>query len=126
MFLSIDFAPVKHVDALPVPVASALDAVLAGRKLTDPAHLNPTTQMWSPNPGDRLLFAGSSASLWFVYYELAEVKHGHHVVMLTLGSDGKAKVAEQLVLNDRAWSTPQLKNAIRRGKFTVVDQSGGK
>jgi hypothetical protein len=125
-FLSSDFTIVKRVDALTAPAASALNAVLAGRKLSDPVYLDQTTQMWKPTPGDRLVFAGASASLWFVYYELGEAKVEHHVVILTQGIDRKAKVAEHLVLNDRAWSLPQLKNAIRQDAFTVVANVSGK
>jgi len=124
IFLSTDFTLVQRLDSLPSPMSS-LDAVLAGRKLTDPVYFDQATQMWKPNPGDRLVFAGSSASFWFVYYELVEPNAGHHVVMLRVGSDGKPQVAEHLVLKERAWSTPQLKNAIRRGEFTVISEGNG-
>jgi len=102
-----------------------MDALLAGRELADPVYFDQATQMWKPNPGDRLVFAGSSASFWFVYYELVGPKAGHHVVMLKVGSDGKPQVAEHLVLKERAWSTPHLKNAIRRGEFTVIPAGAG-
>jgi hypothetical protein len=120
MFLSTDFATIKRIDTLPPAVVPALNEALAGRKLSDPVYLDPSTQMWKPNPGDRLVFAGGSPSLWFVYYEVTEPKPGQHVVILTPGSDGKVTITEHLILRERAWSTPQLKNAIRRGEFTEV------
>jgi hypothetical protein len=54
IFLSTDFTLVQRLDTLPSPMS----AVLAGRKLTDPVYFDQATQMWKPNPGDRLVFAG--------------------------------------------------------------------
>jgi hypothetical protein len=125
IFLSTDFALVRRLDSLSAPISSSLDALLAGRKLTDPVYFDQATHLWKPNPGDRLVFAGSSASFWFVYYELVGQKAGHHVVMLKVGYDGKPQVEEHLVLKERAWSTPQLKRAIRRGEFTVIPEGQG-
>ncbi len=124
-FLSTEFSPVRRVERISPPVMSALHSILGERKLSDPFTVDKATQVAKPTPGDRLVFAGSSPALWFVYCELDGPEVSHHVVILTLGSSGQAKVAEHLVLKTRAFSAPDLKNAIRRGEFTVVTEQRG-
>jgi hypothetical protein len=119
-FLSTEFEKVAHVDAIPDTISTALAAALSGKRLVDPAYLDKATNTWKPNAADRLLFAGKSPGLWFVYCERQGFPSSTHLMVFEV-TKGVAIVAqEHVITTDLAFSLPALKNMIRARQYTVA------
>jgi hypothetical protein len=117
-FLATEFDKVGRVEEIPDSLLAAIDPLLSGARLADPVRLDPATDTWKPNAGDRLLFAGRGAGSWFVYFEQPAAQPPWHLVVSGTGADGRVATQEHVVTLEQAFSMPALKNAIRAGRYT--------
>ena len=119
-FLSTEFEKVAHVDAIPDTIATAVAAVLSGKRLVDPAYLDKATNTWKPSTADRLLFAGKSPSLWFVYFERQGPPSSTHLILFQVTNGMAILEQEHAITTDLAFSLPALKSMIRAKQYTVA------
>jgi len=117
-FLATEFEKVGHVAEIPDPLMASIEPLLSGARLADPVRLDPATDTWKPNAGDRLLFAGRAAGSWFIYFEQPATQPAWHLVVAGIGADGRVAAQEHVVTLEQAFSMPALKNAIRAGRYT--------
>jgi len=122
-FLATEFDKIGHVADIPDPLMAAIEPLLSEGRLADPVRLDPTTNTWKPNPGDRLLFAGAAAGSWFIYFEQTGAQPPWQLVVFGLGAEGRVASQERVVTLEQAFSMPALKNAIRAGRYTDVARS---
>jgi hypothetical protein len=122
-FLSTEFEKIAHVDGIPEPISSAIATTLSGKHLMDPAYLDKATNVWKPNTGDRLLFAGKAPALWFVYFEQQTPQPAAHLLVLKLENGGAVSAQEHVVTTAQAFSIPALKTMIRSQQYTAVSGS---
>jgi hypothetical protein len=119
-FLSTEFEKVAHIDAIPDTISTALAAVLSGKHLVDPAYLDKATNTWKPNTGDRLLFAGKSPALWFVYFERQGTPSSTHLMVFEVTNATAIVEQEHWITTDLVFSLPALKSMIRAKQYTVA------
>ena len=119
-FLSTEFEKVAHVDAIPDTISTALAAVLSGKRLVDPAYLDKATNTWKPNKADRLLFAGKSAALWFVYFERQGSPSSTHLMVFEVAKGMAIVEQEHVITTDLAFSLPALKSMIRAKQYATA------
>jgi hypothetical protein len=119
-FLSTEFEKVTHVDAIPATLSTALAAALSGKHLVDPAYLDKATNTWKPNTADRLLFAGRSPALWFVYFEWQGPPSSTHLMVFEVTKGMAIVEQEHVITTDLAFSVPALKSMIRAKQYTTA------
>jgi hypothetical protein len=119
-FLSTEFEKVAHVDAIPGSISIAVSAALSGKHLVDPAYLDKATNTWKPNTGDRLLFAGKSPALWFVYFERQGTPSSTHLMVFEVTNAAAIVEQEHWITTDLVFSLPALKSMIRAKQYTVA------
>lgn len=119
-FLSTEFEKVAHVDAIPDTITSAVAAVLSGKHLVDPAYLDKATNTWKPSTADRLLFAGKSPALWFVYFERQGPPSSTHLILFQVTNGMAILEQEHVITTDLAFSLPALKSMIRAKQYTIA------
>ncbi len=116
--LQTDFTRVNRTSQLPAGVLAAVSEMLGGKTLADPPYLLKATD--SRLEGPRLLFAGKSSSIWFVHFALNSSPARYELGIFEVQPGGDVVTLGHLVSTTHAWSTPNLKNMIRRGEFTEI------
>ena len=119
-FLATDFEKVAHVEAIPDTLAAALKAVLSGKSLVNPAYLDKATNTWKPSTADRLLFAGKSPLLWFVYFERQGPPSSTHLIVFEVTKGTAILDQEHVITTDLAFSLPALKSMIRAKQYAAA------
>lgn len=119
-FLSTEFEKVSHVEALPDTLAAALKTVLSGKDLVNPAYLDKATSTWKPSTADRLLFAGKSPALWFVYFERQGPPSSTHLIVFEVTKGMAILDQEHVITTDLAFSLPALKSMVRARQYTAA------
>ena len=128
-FQATQFAQVDHVRSLPTDVRQALEQALRREALADPSESFEATDALSGDhlPRRRLIFAGVSESLCFVYYEHGGRGLHQHLLIFARAKGSEARLLENLSMSNglttkRPANIKELKAFIAGGRASVASR----